>query len=152
MTSLINNQLLYDAPARLHDAPLPVVLQKQRSCRYPFGHIQNLFSVYHLAHRQRLPGFSKQLIWLFIHTYHRNRRIIRHLIDVKDILHAGYEFCIFFRWDTPVGIFVRSKFIFFKVVRMVSLPIGTSSSIRAFSSRSRMVQRECPSGTGPQAI
>ena len=35
---------------------------------------------------------------------------------------------------------------------MVFLFTGTLSSMRAFSSRSRIIKRECPSGAGSQAI
>lgn len=38
--------------------------------------------------------------------------IIWHFINIQNILHAGYEFRVFFGRDAPVGIFVRSKFIF----------------------------------------
>lgn len=104
------------------------------------------------THWERLPCLSQKLVWFFIHTDNRAHGIIRKFIDVEDIFHTCYEFCIFFWRDTPVVIAVRSKFIFFNTLRMVSLLTGVSSSIRAFSSRSRMVHLECPSGAGPQAI
>lgn len=120
------------------------------------GTIPNIFTVNFLSipwtHRQRLSALPVQLIWLFIHANYGNCRIIWHFINIQDILHAGYEFCIFFERDTPVGIFVRSKLVFFSAWHMASFPMGTSSSTRAFSSKSRSVQRECPSGTGPQSI
>ena len=77
---------------------------------------------------------------------------IREFIDIEDIFHTCYEFCILFWRDAPIVIEVRSKFIFFNTLRIVSLLTGVSSSIRAFSSRSRIVHLECPSGAGPQAI
>ena len=63
-------------------------------------------------HGQWFPGLPEQLAEIFIHAYHGNCWIIGHLINVRDILHAGYEFCVFFGRDAPAGIFVRSKFIF----------------------------------------
>ena len=53
-------------------------------------------------HRKRLSGFSQQLIGLFIHTDYKPRRIIWKTVNIQDIFHTGYEFCVFFRRDTPV--------------------------------------------------
>lgn len=47
---------------------------------------------------------------------------------------------------------MRSKFVFFSALPMASLLTGVSSSILAFSARSRSVHLACPSGAGPQAI
>ena len=66
----------------------------------------------------------------FILAYSRSFRIIRRSIDVEDIFHAGYKFCVFFQWDTPVGAAVRAKFVFFQTLRIVFLLTGVSSSIR----------------------
>ena len=102
-------------------------------------------------HRQRIPGFSQELVWFFIHAHNGMFFIIGKLINVKDILHAGYELRVFFCGDAPVFVFVRSKFVFFKVLRIASLPTGVSRITLASSSSRRIVHRECPSGTGPQA-
>lgn len=64
------------------------------------------------AHGQWFPGSPKQPIWLFVHAGHWNCMIIWHFINVHNILHAGYEFCVFFWSDAPAGIFVRLEFIF----------------------------------------
>lgn len=104
------------------------------------------------THRERIPRLSQKLVWFFIHADNRAHRVIWKFIGVKDIFHTCYEFCIFFWRDAPVVTAVRSKFIFFNTLRIVSLLTGVSSSIRAFSSRSRMAHLECPSGAGPQAI
>ena len=57
----------------------------------------------------------------------------------------------FFCWDAPVVVFVRLKFVFFRALRIASLPTGVSKiTLDSFSSR-QIVQRECPSGTAPQA-
>ena len=53
--------------------------------------------------------------------------------------------------DTPVVLMMRSKFVFFKALRIASLLTGVSIRTLDFSSRSRSVHRLCPSGTGPQA-
>ena len=110
--------------------------------------ITGIFRIHFLViawtHWQRFRCFPKQLVWFFIHAYNRTFRVIRHFIDVQDIFHAGYKFCIFFWWDTPVIVVVRSKFVFFKTLRMVSLLTGVSISTRHLSSKSRSVHLECP--------
>lgn len=130
--------------------------QRLYECKNAAGVVPDIFRIdfsgISRTHGQRLPDFPEQLIWFFIHAYHGNCRMIGRFINIQDILHAGYEFHIFSGRDAPVGIFVRSKFIFFSARRIASFPIGTSSSTRAFSSNSLKVQRECPSGTRPQAI
>ena len=77
--------------------------------------------------------------------------IIGTFVNIKDILHTGYEFRVFFCRDAPVVIFVRSKFVFLRHRRIVSLPTGVSRITLDFSSSRRIAHRECPSGTGPQA-
>ena len=118
--------------------------------------ITDIFGIYFpviaRAHWQRFPCLSQQLVWFFIHADDRMHWVIREFIDIENIFHTCYEFCILFWRDAPIVIEVRSKFIFFNTLRIVSLLTGVSSSIRAFSSRSRSVLRECPSGAGPQAI
>lgn len=37
---------------------------------------------------------------------------IGHFINFQNILHAGYKFCIFFKSNTAIGVFVMLKFIF----------------------------------------
>lgn len=80
------------------------------------GAVPDIFRIHFLGipftHGQRLPGLPEQLIWFFIHAYHGDCRIIWQFINVQDILHAGYKFCVFFGRDAPAGIFVRSKLIF----------------------------------------
>ena len=66
-------------------------------------------------HWQRLPDFSQKLVRFLIHTHNWMLFIIGEFIHIKDILHAGYEFWSFFCWDAPVVVFVRSKFVFFKL-------------------------------------
>ena len=109
------------------------------------------FTVIPGNHWQGLPGFAQKLVRLFIHADNRVLLVIRKLIYIKDILHAGYEFRVFFCRDTPVVVFVRSKFVFFNAFLIASLLTGVSRmTFDSFSSR-RIVHRECPSGTGPQA-
>ena len=62
-------------------------------------------------------------VWLFIHTYQRNSRVIWLFINVQNLLHAGYEFCVIFGRDALVGVLWG-----------------------------RSVRRECPSGVGLQTI
>lgn len=118
--------------------------------------IAGIFRIHFLViagtHGERFPYLPQKLVWFFIHADNRTQGVIWKFVDVENIFHTCYEFCIFFWRDAPVVIAVRSKFIFFNTLRMVSLLTGVSSSIRACSSRSRMVHLECPSGAGPQAI
>ena len=46
---------------------------------------------------------------------------------------------------------MRSKFVFFKALRIASRLTGVSRTILDLSSSNRMVHLECPSGTEPQA-
>ena len=80
------------------------------------------FPVISRAHWQRFPRLSQQLVWFFIHTDDWTHRVIREFIDIEDIFHTCYEFCILFWRDAPIVIEVRSKFIFFNTLRIVSLP------------------------------
>lgn len=61
--------------------------------------------------------FSQAAGTVFIHSYDRNCGIIRHFINVRNILHTGYEFYVFFGRNVPIDIFVRSK-LFFSVRRL----------------------------------
>ena len=124
--------------------------------KYAAGTFPDIFRIGLLSiprtRRQWFPGFVCQLVRFFIHAHYWNSRVIRHLIDVQDILHTGYEFGVFFCRDTPVVVFVRLEFIFLSTLRMVSLLMGVSSSTRDFSSSSFSIHLEWPSGAGPQAI
>ena len=117
------------------------VLQTQRYCMCHYGYIQNPLFGHCLDALATVPLLPQAAGMVFIHAYNRTFRVIRHFIDVQDIFHAGYKFCIFFWWDTPVIVVVRSKFVF-KTLRMVSLLTGVSISTRHLSSKSR----RCPSG------
>ena len=57
---------------------------------YIFGiHLLNIAR----THRQGVFGIVRQPVWLFAHP-DRMLRVIRKLVDIKDILHACYEFGI----------------------------------------------------------
>ena len=84
------------------------------------------FSVISRTQRWWFPGFSKKLIRFFIHTDNRHIFIIWQFIDMQDIFHTGYKFCISFGRDAPVFIPVRLKFIFFNITRIVSLLTGSA--------------------------
>lgn len=105
----------YDVPIRLHGASLSKAPQIQICYRCHSRYIQNQFSDNPPAHEAATLLLPQQLIRFFIYAYHWNRQITRHFIKVQDVLHAGYEFCVFFGWDAPVDIFVKSKFIFLRM-------------------------------------
>ena len=138
------------------DAYMPHAPQRLYKHKYTAVAVSDIFGIGFLcvtwAHGQGGSGFPKQLVRFFIHAHYRNSRFIRHLIDIQNVLHAGYKFGIFLRRDTPVVVSVGLEFIFLSTLRMVSLLIGISSSTRDFSSSSFSVHLEWPSGTGPQAI
>lgn len=142
--------------AVLPNAYMPYATEGFHKYKYAAGAVTHIFAINLLGvswtHGEWLSGLPQQLVRLFIHAYHWYGRVIGHLINVQNVFHTGYKFRVFFGRDTPVVIFVWSQFIFFNVRRIVSLPTGTSSSMRAFSSSSWSVQRECPSGAGLQAI
>ena len=77
-------------------------------------------------HRQWFPCLTKKLVWFFVHAYHRTFLIIGKFVNVKNIFHTGYEFWVLLCRDAPVLVFVRSKFVFFKALRIASLPTGVS--------------------------
>lgn len=83
------------------------------------------------THSPRISHLAQQLVRLFIHTDYWNCRIIRHFINVKDVFHTRYKFCVCFVWEAPVLAAVRSKPVFFKVLRIASRLIGSSNSIFA---------------------
>ena len=66
------------------------------------------FPVTSSNHWQRFPCLTKKLVWILVHTYNRAVFIIGKFINIKDILHAGYEFRVFLCRDAPVVVFVRS--------------------------------------------
>jgi len=54
------------------------------------------FPVTSWNHWQGLSCFTQKLVRFFIHAYDWTFFIIRKFINVKDILHTGYEFRVFF--------------------------------------------------------
>lgn len=138
------------------DAYMPHATQRLYKHKYTAVAVPDIFGIglpgISRAHRQWLPGFAQQLVRFFIHTHYRNIRIIWQLINVQNILHAGYKFRVFLWRNTPVVISVGPEFIFLSTLRIVSLLMGVSSSTRDFSSSSFSVHLEWPSGAGPQAI
>lgn len=87
-------------------------------------------------------AFSEKLIWFFVHANNRKIFVIRKRIYMKDVLHTGHKFGIFFGWDTPVFVHMRLKFIFFNITRMVSLLTGSATPFLFTSSvSSSSVQR-----------
>ena len=111
--------------------------------KYTAGSISNILGVYlFIVSRTHCPGvtcFTEKLIWLFVHTDNRVKRIIGQLVNIKDILHGSNELRIRYVWDTPVVTAMRSKPVFFRARRMASRLIGSSRIIFISSSRSRIV-------------
>ena len=115
--------------------------RKDTMCHY--GYIQNPLLVIAWTHWQRFRCFPSS--WYGFSSMHTTGRsgVIRHFIDVQDIFHAGYKFCIFFVGYTSNRcgeVEVR----FFKTLRMVSLLTGVSISARHPPPPKVGVHLECP--------
>ena len=61
------------------------------------------------AHRQGLPCFAKDLIWLLVNAPQRVFGVIRLFVDIQDVFHPGNELGILFRRDAPVFIKMRMQ-------------------------------------------
>lgn len=123
----------------LYFFPLPTLTTRYTANLFHQCGVKDTVSSLHSVQFQRCPASCHAVctIWKFI--------------DIKDILHARYEFGGFFCGDAPVVVFVRSKFVFFRTLRIASLLMGVSRmTLDSFSSK-RIVHLECSSGTGPQA-
>lgn len=92
-------------------------------------------------HRQRLPSLTKKLVRLLIHTDDWTQRVVRTLVNIEHILHAGYEFGVFFRRDAPVLVSVGPDFVFFRTLAMASFPTGSSSTTLDLSASSLSVPK-----------
>ena len=70
----------------------------------------------HIArpYRKRFSCFSKKLVRFFIHAYDGAAGVIRHFVNIQDILHACCKCGVFFWGYAPVIIQVRFKFRFLK--------------------------------------
>jgi len=102
--------------------------------------------------RYWIADFANHLLARFIHAYHRVIRIIRQMIDVKNIFHVGYKGRAPFRWDFPVFAEVRLKFVFFKTRCTVMCDTDSAKrSSTALSASNRTVHRWRPSGAAEQA-
>jgi len=100
----------------------------------------------------RLADFADHLFARFIHAHHRVVRIIRHVIDLKNILHMGYKGRTPLGRDFPVFAGVRLKFVFFKTRYTVICDTDSANlSSMALSASSLTVQRRRPSGAPEQA-
>ena len=127
----------------LPDTDVMHATERFHKSEYTTGSVPGVFGI-HLfviarTHRPRLSGFSKQLIWLFVHANYWNLRVIGEFIYVQNVLHTCYEFRICFRWETPVLAFVRSKPVFLRDLRIASRLIGSSRTTFSSSSNNRIV-------------
>lgn len=90
------SQLQSGAPGHWHDASQQEVLWKQRCYMYHYGYIRNLLSGHRPGALAAVPCLSQQLVWFFIHADDRMHWVIREFIDIENIFHTCYEFCILF--------------------------------------------------------
>lgn len=77
-----------------------------------------LFAVMAWAGWDRLPRVSEQLVGLLVHAHHRHIRVIRSVIDLQDVLHAGHELAVGLGRDRPALGQMKTKPLFLR-----SLPI-----------------------------
>jgi len=98
------------------DSYMPHAAQRLHKHKYAVGAVSGILGINFLCHGQGVSGLLKQLVWHFIHAYDWDSRVIQHLVNVQDILLAGYEFYVSFERNAPI--FVRPKFYFFNVWRM----------------------------------
>jgi len=102
--------------------------------------------------RYWIANLSNHLFARFIHTHHRIVRVVRQMIDIKNVFHIGYKGRTPFRRDFPVFAEVRLKFIFFKTRCTVICDTDSAKrSSTALSASNRTVHRWCPAGAAEQA-
>src|ERR1019366_5983221 len=100
--------------------------------------------------RNRLTGFLDELHRHFVHTHNGRGRIIRSLIDVKDIFHPSHILSIVIRWNHPSDMPVGIERVFLRAFRTVSWLTPSTPSRRTSSSANRCkVQHARPAGGLP---
>ena len=62
-----------------------------------------------------LVGVAEELVWLFVHTDHRNGRVVGAVVDLQDVFHPGDELAVGVRRDRPAPLQMRTKPPFFRV-------------------------------------
>jgi hypothetical protein len=96
--------------------------------------------------------FGDQLLRGLVQADQRMLRIVRSLINLQHILHAGYEGGVGIRWNDPLLLQVGLEKVFFSVRPIVlSLARSTIFSSTTCSSRSCSVHRLRPFGGSEQA-
>ena len=73
------------------------------------------FEVVARAGRDRIAGVAEELVWLFVHTDHRNGRVVGAVVDLQHVLHPRDELAVGFGRDRPARFQVRTKPPFFRV-------------------------------------
>src|SRR5689334_10033170 len=102
--------------------------------------------------RDRHPGLADQLLGGLVETNHRTRRIVRPLINLQHVFHAGYESGIGLGRDDPLLLQMRLERVFLSLRPIVlSLARGTMFSSTTACSSSCSVHRERPLGGSEQA-
>lgn len=84
------------------------------------GSISDIFTVLTLRpsrfHRDRCSGFSKKLVWLFIHADDRIQSTILFLIQIQNVFHASNEGGVLFRRNAPAFTEMGLELVFLKAV------------------------------------
>src|ERR1017187_4468932 len=102
--------------------------------------------------RYRHTGFGDELLRCLVHADYGAGRIVRPLINLQHIFHAGYEGGAGVRRDDPLPLQVGSERVFFSVRPIVlSLARSTMFNSTTVSSSSRNVHRARPFGGLEQA-
>src|SRR5271166_531024 len=102
--------------------------------------------------RDRHPRFGDQLLRCLVQAHHGERRVVRPLINLQYVLHAGDEGGVGIRWDDPLLLQMRLESVFLSVRPIVlSLARGTMFSCTTAVSSSCSVHRARPLGGSEQA-
>ena len=94
------------------------------------------------CHRQGRGDFVHELLAGLVHAHQREALVVREVVSLKDILHAGDKGAVLLGRNLPVLAYVRLQLVFFSVRWMVMVETaGAILSSTTFSAKSRTVQR-----------
>src|ERR1700678_696605 len=93
--------------------------------------------------RDRHTRFGDQLLRGLVHADHGILRIVRSLINLQHVLHAGYERRVGIRWDHPLLLQMRPEEVFLASVRSCCRWRGQQSSVRQPALRAVATSTAC---------
>lgn len=120
---------------------------KRLNFQKDFGHpIADIFMVDTSGttgcHRQRCGHFVNQLLAGLVHAHQRKAFVVREMVSLDNILHAGDKGGVLLGRNFPISAYVRLQLVFFSVRWMVMVETaGAILSSTTFSAKGRTVQR-----------